>query len=93
MLGVCSGDDQPKLKLNVQKFDMTWSSWADGQDGPICAKWQIRRFPSKFLIDGTGAIRWRTRHRWTLEERKRESQLDAVLEKLVREEEARPGKV
>lgn len=91
MLAVCAGADVNKLKTDARKYDLTWSSWADGEDGPICSQWHIRRFPSRFLIDGTGKIRWRTRFRWTPEENKKESELDSFIDKLVREEEAKAG--
>ena len=39
---------------------LTWRSWWDGSTtGPIGTRWQIEGWPSLFLIDAKGVIRYR----------------------------------
>jgi|SRR5262252_5281897 len=36
---------------------VTWRSFGDGHGGPICRDWNIRSFPSIFVLDHEGVIR------------------------------------
>jgi hypothetical protein len=42
----------------ISAGEVTWRCWWDGaMDGPICKAWDIRGFPTVFVIDAHGIIR------------------------------------
>ena len=43
----------------IQRKKMTsWPSWQDGPSGPISSKWHIKGYPTVFVLDRKGTIRW-----------------------------------
>ena len=58
LLGVNS-DAPDKLPAIIRKNKLTWRSWADGPDGPIARQYQIRYWPTIFVLDHTGVIRYK----------------------------------
>lgn len=38
---------------------VTWQNWVEGPEGPIAKEWQIESYPTTFLLDGNGVIRFR----------------------------------
>jgi hypothetical protein len=83
LLGVNSDSDRNRLKQAVAREGICWRSWwAGGIDGAIPQLYQVRRWPSLYLIDGRGTIRYA---------QIQGPALDAAIELLVRE--AENGKV
>jgi thiol-disulfide isomerase/thioredoxin len=79
LLGVNGDTEISELKNAQLEKGLTWRSWWDGPSGPISRSWGVEYFPTVFLIDHTGVIRYRSdgspdRH-----------QLDAQIEKLLPE--------
>jgi hypothetical protein len=58
LLGVNSDQDREELKEVMKKEGITWRSWWDGPQGPIAAQWQIMGWPTLFVIDAEGKIRF-----------------------------------
>ena len=58
LLEVNSDDDPGEWKRVMKKEGYTWRSWADGQDGPIAKKWDVSRWPTVFVLDREGVIRY-----------------------------------
>jgi hypothetical protein len=57
-----SDSDREKLKeILVKKLQITWRFWCDGNgyDGPIARKWNIDGWPTVFVLDAKGVIRYR----------------------------------
>ena len=62
LVGVNSDPDLKKLKERMVAENITWRSfWAGekGTQGPIPAKWNVTSWPSIFVIDAKGVIRFR----------------------------------
>ena len=57
LMGV-NADDPADLKDIVASKNLPWDSWADGSSGPIAAQWNVDSWPTIFLIDGNGIIRY-----------------------------------
>lgn len=57
LLGVNSDQDRSVLKQGIEKGDVTWPNIYDGWDGPICKQWNVRAFPTIYVIDHEGIIR------------------------------------
>jgi hypothetical protein len=39
---------------------MTWPSVWDGKLGPVARRWNVQMWPTKYLIDASGVIRYKT---------------------------------
>jgi hypothetical protein len=62
LIGVNSDRDLKKLKPRLEEEQITWRSFWNGPggtSGPISSKWQVRGWPSIWVIDAKGVIRYR----------------------------------
>jgi peroxiredoxin len=60
LLGVNTDSDRDKLKATIKEEKLNWRSWFDGStEGPICKKWNVRGFPTIFVLDHKGMIRYK----------------------------------
>jgi Thioredoxin-like len=62
ILGVNSDEDRDELKQVMKQEGITWRSFWNGgsTDGPISSKWNVRGWPTMYIIDAKGVIR----HKW-----------------------------
>jgi hypothetical protein len=85
IIGINSDDDREQLKERMQKEQITWRSFWDGgsTDGPIATRWNVRGWPTVYLIDHEGKI---------IGHHGRGPQDDPIIEKAVQvaEEAAKP---
>ena len=77
LLGVNS-DPKERLKQVMKKEQITWHSWWDGGDtsGPIATKWNVHGWPTIYVLDHKGVIRFKN---------KREKALDEAVDALLAE--------
>lgn len=66
ILGV-NGDDPARLKAICEKNELTWRSWASGTKGPIVQQYKVRSWPTIFVLDKDGIIRYKNVRGDTLE--------------------------
>ena len=61
LLGVNSYRDRDLLKNVLAKEKIPWRSWWDGggTSGPISRRWNIQAWPTLYLIDAKGVIRYK----------------------------------
>ena len=60
LIGVNSDRDLDALKPVLEKENITWRSFWNGPEGtggPISTKWNVRGWPTIYLIDHEGVIR------------------------------------
>ena len=59
LLGVNSDQDLRTLKPILQKEHITWRSWQNqkGSKGPISQLYQVRGWPTVYILDAQGIIR------------------------------------
>jgi peroxiredoxin len=59
LIGVNSDKDKAALKKALEKEQITWRSFWDegGTKGPVSTKWQIRGWPTLYIIDHKGIVR------------------------------------
>ncbi len=58
MLSVNTDPERETLRKSIREGEITWRCWFDGgQDGPITSRWNVRSFPTVFVIDAKGIIR------------------------------------
>ena len=79
ILGVNS-DPKERLKSVIKKENVTWRSWWDGGDteGPIQKAWNIHSWPTTYVLDARGVIRFKDQ---------RDEGLERAIESLLREKE------
>lgn len=61
LLGVNSDSDRDKLIGIMEEESITWRSWWDGgsTSGPIATRWNAVGWPTMYVIDSKGVIRYR----------------------------------
>ena len=60
LLSVNTDADQATLQKSIKDGEITWRCWWDGgMEGPISASWNITSYPTIFVLDGMGTIRFK----------------------------------
>jgi peroxiredoxin len=60
LIGVNSDEDLEDLKTKLAKEQMTWRHFRDGStDGPIAKAWNVQGWPTTYVIDQDGIIRFK----------------------------------
>jgi thiol-disulfide isomerase/thioredoxin len=84
LLSVNTDSDPESLKRSIASGEITWRCWWDGgTTGPITTRWGIQGFPSIFVLDRYGVIRFKD---------VRGDDLDRGVDKLVIEPGGKDGK-
>ena len=76
--GINSDRDRDKLKELMEKENITWKSFFDGggTGGPIASAWNVSGWPTIYVLDAEGRIRFKD---------VRGPELDAAIEELMGE--------
>jgi thiol-disulfide isomerase/thioredoxin len=83
LLSVNTDGDRETLRKSIQSGEITWRCWWDGSpEGPICRNWNVTLFPTIYMLDGGGAIRFKNVHG---------PSLDEAVKKLLKDLEASPS--
>ena len=85
LIGVNSDRDKDKLKKRMAKEDITWRSFWNGPkgtDGPISVAWNVRGWPTIYVLDHKGVIRYKNLLF---------KELDAAVDALLAEVEKKSG--
>jgi len=79
IVGVNSDDDRERILQTMVKESITWRSfWNDGgTGGRISKEWNVRGWPTIYLIDHEGVIRWKGHGE---EEAKFDARVDALVQ-------------
>jgi peroxiredoxin len=78
LLGINS-DPKEKLQKALARENITWRSWWDGgtTGGPIATKWNVSGWPTTYVLDHEGVIRYKNVRGESMDEA-----VDALLEKM-----------
>jgi peroxiredoxin len=78
LLGINSDETPEKFAAAAKRESLTWPVMFDGgsTDGPIATKWGVRGWPTIFVVDAQGVIRFRD---------VRGEQMDAAVDELLKE--------
>jgi S1-C subfamily serine protease/thiol-disulfide isomerase/thioredoxin len=52
-------DPPNTIQSLIDDKTVTWQNWIDGPEGPIAKEWHIESYPTTFLLDDQGVIRFR----------------------------------
>ncbi len=77
LIGINS-DPKDRLRQALKKENITWPSWWDGGSpgGPIAKAWNIKGWPTTYVLDPKGVIRYRDM---------REHDMDKAVDELLAE--------
>jgi hypothetical protein len=62
LLGINSDIDKDELKKAMEKEQITWRSFwngPEGTSGPIATKWNVHGWPTIYVVDAKGVIRYK----------------------------------
>jgi thiol-disulfide isomerase/thioredoxin len=78
LLGIDGDADRQKALKTIAKERMNWPSWWDQRDGdgPIATAWNVRGWPTLYILDHNGVIRYKNFVR---------ADLGKLVDKLVKE--------
>ncbi len=63
LIGIDGDDDREAAKKAMIRESMTWPSvWNGGMSGGIVADWGVRAWPTVYVLDGHGVIRYQALH-------------------------------
>lgn len=58
MIGVNTDADRDLARLRIRNENVPWRSFHDGAERRLTALWQVEAFPSLFVIDHRGIVRY-----------------------------------
>jgi len=82
LIGINSDPKRDELKKVMEKEQITWRSFFDGgsTQGPIASKWNVMGWPTIYVIDSKGLIRYKN---------VRGEKMDAAVDTLLKETETK----
>jgi thiol-disulfide isomerase/thioredoxin len=82
LLGIDGDKDRQKAASTMINEQMTWPSWWDQSDGtgPIATAWNVRGWPTLYILDHNGVIRYKNFVR---------NDLDKLVDSLLKEMEVK----
>jgi hypothetical protein len=79
LLGINSDTKLAELKRAMEREQITWRSWwngPDGTSGPLSKKWNVHTWPTTYVLDAKGVIRYKN---------VRGEKMDEAVDKLLKE--------
>jgi peroxiredoxin len=76
LISISVDEDKKELQEFLEKESMPWTHWWDGAEAPLVKQWNVRFFPTIYVIDAKGVIRHKNI---------RGAELEKAVEKLVAE--------
>jgi len=76
LISISADEDKKELEEFIAKETMPWVHWWDGADAALLKQWNIRFYPSLYVIDAKGIIRYK---------HIRGDELEKAVEKLLAE--------
>jgi thiol-disulfide isomerase/thioredoxin len=76
LISLSADDDKKELEQFLEKEPMPWTHWWEGPDAALLKTWNVRFFPTVYVIDARGVIRHKN---------VRGAELEKAVEKLLAE--------
>jgi peroxiredoxin len=68
LVSVNTDGERSTLQKSIKDGEITWRCWWDGSDGPICKQWNVRSYPTVYVLDRAGVIRFTSRRGTSLDQ-------------------------
>jgi thiol-disulfide isomerase/thioredoxin len=59
LVSISADEDKQTVKDFVRKEDMPWTQWWNGPSGGIVESWDVHFFPTIYVLDAQGVIRYK----------------------------------
>jgi thiol-disulfide isomerase/thioredoxin len=59
IVSVNTDGERSTLQKSIKAGEITWRCWWDGPKGPICERWNILSYPTVYVLDRDGVIRFK----------------------------------
>jgi thiol-disulfide isomerase/thioredoxin len=57
ILGINGDEHEDRMRQQIKEHEITWRSWVDGgPDGPISTFWNVKSWPTVYVLDADGII-------------------------------------
>jgi peroxiredoxin len=76
-VSVNTDSEKTTLKESIRKGEITWRCWCDGRDGPITKSWAVQFYPTVYILDAHGVIRYKN---------VRDKEIDEAVDTLLKEQ-------
>jgi thiol-disulfide isomerase/thioredoxin len=76
LISISADAEKATLEKFLEKEKMPWEHWWEGQEGKLLKTFNVRFFPTIYVIDAKGVIRYKNI---------REKELEEAVEKLIKE--------
>jgi hypothetical protein len=80
LIGVNADNNQEEARKRVEKDGINWRSFFDGRAGQIVKDYRVQYFPTIYVLDGNGVIRYRE---------VRDAAMDRAVDDLLKEVDAK----
>jgi len=80
LIGVNADGNQEEARKRVEKDGINWRSFWDGRGGQIVKDYRVQYFPTIYVLDGNGVIRYRE---------VRDEAMDRAVDALLKEAESK----
>jgi len=67
LVSVNTDGERSTLQKSIKDGEITWRCWWDGSVGPICQRWNVRSYPTVYVLDRAGVIRFKDRRGTSLD--------------------------
>jgi len=74
LVSISVDEDKKELEEFLERESMPWVHWWEGAEAPMVKQWNVRFFPTIYVIDGKGVIRHKNI---------RGAELEKAIEKLI----------
>lgn len=59
LVGINTDGDKDDFKKKAEEQGVVWrSAWQGSTSGPVCTAWGVNSFPTIYVLDGKGVIRY-----------------------------------
>src|SRR5262245_15136229 len=76
LISISVDEDKKELEEFIAREPMPWVHWWEGREGPLTKQWNVHAFPTIYVIDAKGVIRFK---------HVRGAELEKAVEKLLAE--------
>lgn len=68
LISISADEEKKTLTDFIEKMPMPWTHWWNGKDGGILKEWNVKFFPTIYVLDSEGVIRYKNIRGQELEE-------------------------